>query len=73
MKYMFYFFVLLVLVYLYILYMQHKDTLTKSKESFTGIMKPSPLEPSLLSTTQKSKYSRYMNANVTTSNMFHKI
>lgn len=73
MRYMFYFFVFLVLIYLYILYNQHKDTILKSKESFTGAMKASPLEPSLLTTTHKSRHSRYMNANVTTTNMFNKV
>ena len=73
MKYMFYLFVFLVLVYLYILYMQHKDSLFKTKETFTNKLKPTPLEPSQLSTTHKSQYTRYKNQHVTTTNMFNKI
>ena len=73
MKYIFYLFVILVLVYLYILYMQHKDSLFKTKESFISKLKPEPLKPSQLSTTHKSQYTRYMTQHVTTTNMFHKV
>lgn len=73
MYYVFYLFVILVLVYLYILYIQHREELKKHTENFTSYFEQKPTYVQSNNFQNVTKFSRYMNSSVSTTNMLNKI
>lgn len=69
------FFAILVLIYVILLISKNYKKLNDIKETFVSKISPKPksLEPELNEIIDMSKYTKYLNSSVSTTNMFNKI